>query len=99
MFRRNFIARLTLAGVGCGAAGDSDNRTVTYRVKGFSCVTCAVGLDTMLRQQAGVVHSQSSYSDGITTIEFKPAIVNEKSLKAFISDMGFTASEAQRGGK
>ena len=28
-----------------------ENRSVTYRVKGFTCVTCAVGLEVMLRQQ------------------------------------------------
>jgi Cu+-exporting ATPase len=98
MFRRNFIQNIALAsaGVGVVTAGTveaSRNKTVTYRVKGFSCVTCAVGLDTMLRRQTGVVQSKSSYPDATTVIEFNPKSVTEKSLKEFIAELGFTAEE------
>jgi len=60
MFRRSFIQRIAVAGTGVGLAAVtamevSQNKTITYRVKGFSCPTCAVGLDTMLQQQKGVV--------------------------------------------
>jgi copper chaperone CopZ len=91
MFRRKFIAGLTLAGAGAMASG-ADTRKVTFRIAGFSCITCAVGLDTMMRDKAGVVHSQSSYQDAKTTIEFKPKVVSEEALKAFIAEMGFTAT-------
>lgn len=65
MVRRQFIRRFTLATTGPGIATiararANQNKTVTYRVRGFSCPTCAVGLDTMLRQQKGVVRSESS---------------------------------------
>jgi hypothetical protein len=91
MFRRRFITALTFAGVIQTNAKTSQTKVVTYRVEGFSCITCAVGLDTMLLQHMGVVHSKSSYPDALTTIEFQPSLVNEESLKAFISEMGFTA--------
>lgn len=87
MFRRKFIRSLTVAGVTGLAADDAKNKTVKYRIQGFSCVTCAGGLHTMLQQQESVVRSKSSYLDATTTIEFKPSIT----LKAFISEMGFTA--------
>jgi hypothetical protein len=94
MFRRNFLQRLTIAGTsGLAALGvtkASEIRTVTYRVHGFSCITCAVGLDTMLRDQKGVIHSKSTYPDGVVTIDFGPRAVTEKSLIAFISEQGFT---------
>jgi len=64
-------------------------KTVTYKIKGFTCVTCAVGLDTLLSQQAGVVRSKSTYPGAVTTIEFKPSVTTEKALKEFISEMGF----------
>jgi len=92
MFRRNFIARLAMGGAATiGGMTAAESKTVTYRIKGFTCVTCAVGLDTLLQQQEGVVHSKSSYPDATTTIEFKPSVITEKSLKAYISEMGFTA--------
>jgi len=98
MFRRNFIQRITLASAGIGVASATtaqagQNKTVTYHVKGFSCPTCAVGLDTMLRQQTGVIQSKSSYPEAITVIQFDPQLVTERSLKAYIAELGFTAEE------
>jgi copper chaperone len=54
MIRRKFIHRIacSLGAVGATAAAD---KTVTYRIEGFSCVTCAVGLDSMLKDQKGIV--------------------------------------------
>lgn len=95
MFRRKFIAQLGSASA-IGAAYAGQSRTVTYRVKGFSCVTCAVGLDTMLCRRKGVIHSKSSYPNGTAIIEFDPALVGEDSLKALISEMGFTVEKSLR---
>jgi len=95
MFRRRFIQSMTLAAARVGMAA-SKNKTVTYRIKGFSCLTCAVGLDTMLRRQTGVIQSKSSYPDAITVIEFDPKVVTENSLKGFIAELGFTAEERPR---
>ena len=54
MFRRKFIQMMTLAGAGCVAALSAvaaEKKTVTYHVKGFYCVTCAVGVDALLERQ------------------------------------------------
>ncbi len=97
MFRRQFVqfmAALGTSSVATIAAADrKGTTTVTYVVKGFSCVTCAVGLDTMLEKQKGVSSSQSTHPDGIVKIHFDPKEVSEKSLKAFINEMGFTVAE------
>ncbi len=73
------------------AVSAADRQTVTYRIKGFTCVTCAVGLDTLLSKQEGVIHVHSSYPDASTTIQFQPSRTNEGVLKKFIAEMGFTA--------
>jgi copper chaperone CopZ len=97
MFRRQFVqfmAALGTSSVATIAAADAKGTTtVTYVVKGFSCVTCAVGLDTMLQKQEGVSWSKSKYPEGIVKIQFDPKEVSEKSLKAFINEMGFTVAE------
>ena len=94
MIRRQFIQLATFAGVSgltaIGAVKAGETRTVTYHVKGFSCVTCAVGLDTMLARHKGIVRSNSTYPEGIVTIEFHPSLITESSIKGFISEMGFT---------
>ena len=92
MFRRNFIQRITLAGA-TGLAQASNHKTATYQVKGFSCPTCAVGLDTMLRGQKGVVRSHSTYPEGIVTIEVDPDLVNDATLRSFIAEQGFTVGK------
>jgi Cu+-exporting ATPase len=54
MDRRDFIrgvaaAAGAAAGVPLAAATAREMRSVRYGVDGFTCVTCAVGLETMLR--------------------------------------------------
>jgi copper chaperone CopZ len=94
MFRRQFVQLMTLVGAASLAtiatAESNEIHTVTYRVKGFSCVTCAVGLDAMLQQQKGVKGSRSTYPDGKVVIKFDPKTVTVAALQAFIAGMGFT---------
>jgi anaerobic selenocysteine-containing dehydrogenase len=99
MFRRNFIQLVTLAGAGSLSAIGAfaaESKTVTYRIQGFSCVTCAVGLDVMLEQQKGVVRAKSSYNDARTTIVFHPELVTESALRAFIAEMGFVPGKEEQ---
>ncbi|HXE11388.1 MAG TPA: heavy-metal-associated domain-containing protein [Bryobacteraceae bacterium] len=101
MLRRNFLQRLTFAGAGglavLGKADVGETVKVTYSIKGFTCVTCAVGLDTLLRQQKGVIRSQSSYPEAKSVIVFDPRLISESELKAFIAEMGFSVAEEHKG--
>jgi len=100
MVRRHFIQRITLAGAGglanIGATEAGKSKTVTYRIQGFSCITCAVGLETMLRQQKGIVRATASYPDAKATIEFDTKLVTEGWLKAFGADKGFAVEEEKK---
>jgi copper chaperone CopZ len=95
MERRRFVQMMTLASVGTVAAAEltprRETKTVAYHVKGFTCVTCAVGLETMLARQPGICSVKASYPDGNTVIQFDPKRVTEASLKKFIADLGFSA--------
>ena len=95
MQRRRFVQMMTLAGVGTVAAAElahaGETRVVAWHVKGFTCVTCAVGLETMLREQKGVKWVKATYPEAQVTIKYDPASVNEDRLRAFISELGFTA--------
>jgi Cu+-exporting ATPase len=93
MFRRRFLQFLALSGVGAlayEASGKGPAKTITYQVKGFSCVTCAVGLDTMLCQKKGILSSHSTYPEGKVTVTFDSEAINEASIRALIAEMGFT---------
>ena len=100
MFRRRFLQLITVATAGLaplGARAAGAGKIVTYRVKGFSCRTCATGLDTMLAQQKGVHSSQSTYPEGTVTVAFDPAQTTEKAIVAFIRDLGFMVEDEAKG--
>jgi Cu+-exporting ATPase len=94
MVRRKFIQGITSAiAVPPAIAHGAKTKTVTWRIEGFSCITCAVGLDTLLRAQKGIVQSKSSYGNRTATIEFHPEIVTEKQIRGFIGELGFKARD------
>jgi copper chaperone CopZ len=94
MFRRKFVQLIGAGSLtGIPTLGAIGTHTLKYRVKGFSCVTCAVGLDAMLQKQKGVASSQSSYPDGLVVVKFDPKEITDASLRTFIADMGFTVEE------
>lgn len=101
MLRRRFILLMTVAGASSlatiPALEASDTQTITYKVKGFTCVTCAVGLETLLRKAKGVVWVKASYPDASAIIKYQPAAVTEDQLKRFIAEMGFSAEPEHRG--
>jgi len=92
MFRRKFIQRVTCAVAAVGPAAARGTKSVTYRIEGFTCVTCAVGLDTMLKDRKGIDGSQSSYPDKTAKVEFDPSQTTEGEIKDFIRELGFKAS-------
>lgn len=98
MQRRRFVQMMTLAGAGSLVAVEATHagttKSVSWRVKGFTCVTCAVGLETMLRQQKGVKWAKATYPEALVVIKYDPSSVTEAALRQFISELGFTAEPA-----
>jgi copper chaperone CopZ len=94
MFRRRFLQFVPLAIAGSlaplKAVAKGKSEVVTYRVTGFSCVTCATGLDTMLSQETGIASSKSTYPQGIVKVAFDPEAISKNQIAAFIAELGFT---------
>ena len=94
MIRRRFLQLIALSGASTlaplEALANGKSKTVIYQVKGFTCITCAVGLDTMLGKQKGVLSSQSTYPEGKVTVHFDPDSASESSIRTFINNTGFT---------
>jgi copper chaperone CopZ len=95
MFRRRFLQLVTMASVGGLApleavSSAAATQTVMYRVKGFTCITCATGLDTLLSQQKGIASSKSTYPEGKVTVAFDPNQITGQAIVAFITELGFT---------
>jgi copper chaperone CopZ len=98
MIRRRFIELITL-GTGSlaalGAIEANAKETVTYHVTGYTCITCAVGLESLLRQEKGVAWAKASYPDANVVIKFDPKEVTQDFLKTYIASMGFKAEESK----
>jgi copper chaperone CopZ len=97
MIRRRFLGLATLAGVGGLVTMEgmdlAAQKTVTFRIAGFTCITCAVGLETLLQKEKGVVRVKASYPDNTATITYHPGLTSEASLVEFIETTGFKASK------
>jgi copper chaperone CopZ len=95
MIRRKFIGLMTLAGAGSMVALETveaaEQKTVAYRISGFTCITCAVGLETLLQKERGVVWAKASYPNNTATITYHPKLTSESSLVEFIESAGFKA--------
>jgi Cu+-exporting ATPase len=104
MNRRKFLNQVmggmagTAAGIGLAKVGLNlgeakaapiENQSVVCKVRGFTCITCATGLEVMLLEQKGVVRVAASYPEGNVLIGFDGNITSEETLKEFISSCGF----------
>ena len=101
MLRRKFFKVVTMATTGAlaplEAIAAEAKKVVSFQVRGFSCVTCATGLDTMLRQEKGIASSSSTYPEGIATIGFDPEQTTEQAIKEFIAGLGFSIDDEHKG--
>jgi anaerobic selenocysteine-containing dehydrogenase len=99
MDRRNFLCKLTATGTAAAAVAaqaaplkPTETRVITWQVKGFTCITCSVGLEVMLRGLNGVTRASASYPANNVVIGFDEHVTNEKTLKDFITVCGFTVA-------
>ena len=105
MNRRKFLTNVMGATAGLGVAGAGtvavrklarpgpvENQTVHYKVKGFTCVTCATGLEMMMMQQPGVARAQASYPHGTVVVGFDENLISEPALREFIAGCGFSVA-------
>jgi copper chaperone len=94
MFRRQFLQLVALSGASAlaplQAIAAGSQATVILQVKGFTCITCAVGLDTLLGKEKGIVSSHSTYPDDKVTVVYDSQVCSVDSIRKFIEEMGFS---------
>jgi copper chaperone CopZ len=97
MDRRQFLRGIstaagTHASIQAAAKDSQETRLVKLQVNGFYCVTCAVGLETMLRGLDGVTRAKAEWPSGRVAIGFDERLIGEKKLRAFILECGFSVA-------
>jgi copper chaperone CopZ len=102
MDRRWLLGRIVGATAGLGVAAAAgvavrsphilssvEDHALIYSVDGFTCVTCAVGLETMLRKAKGVTSAHTSYPERTVSIGFDSRLTSQLELKEMIESFGF----------
>jgi Cu+-exporting ATPase len=97
MIRRKFLQLVAFSGalVPLEGIASTPRRTLVLQVKGFTCITCATGLDTLLSREKGIVASHSTYPEGKVTVEYNPEASSEQAIRDFIAELGFTVASAR----
>ncbi len=91
MIRRTFLG-LSAAASGLAvfrAAEKPDRKTATYKVEGFWCPTCSVGLETLLTRERGILAASATYPDGKTIVTYDGRRTSPAAIAALIESMGF----------
>ena len=60
------------------------------KINGMHCQSgCANGIDTMLKEQKGIIKSETSFDKSSSIIEYDPKQISEEKILSLIKDRGF----------
>ena len=60
-----------------------------FPVTGLSCASCAINVESMLKEQKGVTSASVNYANSSAQVEFEPSVVQSEDLKAIIQSIGY----------
>jgi Cu+-exporting ATPase len=95
MDRRSFLYGISAVGAAPAAVdaanppAPKENAKVEWKVSGFTCITCAVGLEVMLKGMKGVARAKATWPANEVSIGYDRNLTNEKTLRDFIAVCGF----------
>lgn len=91
MIRRAFLGLTAAAGgfAALRALEKPEKKVATYKVEGFWCPTCSVGLETLLTREKGVLAASANYVEGRTVVTYDARHISTKEITAAIESMGF----------
>jgi copper chaperone CopZ len=98
MVRRDFIKGIAVSG---GAAlgfsekthGADTQKTVQMQVRGLYCPTCAVGLETVLSREEGIISARATYPEGGLTVVYHTAIITRSRIEEVIRGCDFQVTD------
>ena len=67
---------------------------IKYRVEGMHCSNCAMNLEGIEDDLAGIKQVSASYQKGMMIVEFDEAIVSEAQILAAVEKRGYQATPA-----
>ena len=68
-------------------------QTKKFLIEGMHCGSCAVSIEMLLNNQAGVKSAKVDFDSKEATIEFDDAEFNFKEVEKLINQMGYAMTE------
>ncbi|MDG5814165.1 heavy metal translocating P-type ATPase [Chitinispirillales bacterium ANBcel5] len=87
------IRQVEKSGYSVGEYGTEDARTLSFKVGGMSCTSCAATVEKTLNAIAGVRNATVNFASERVTISYQPNSVTLSDLKKAVSDAGYTIVE------
>lgn len=64
-------------------------KTITLKITGMHCTSCAINVDFELEDLAGVVEAKTNYAKQISVVTYDPKKVHQKQIIAAIRTMEY----------
>jgi P-type Cu2+ transporter len=61
----------------------------TFPVLEMTCASCAVGVESVLKSQIGIIEASVNYANAKATLEFIPSLIQVDSLKKIVQSSGY----------
>lgn len=88
----DIITAAQINGVPEEKPADQNQKKITVKqfpVTGMSCASCALNVETKLKDQPGVVSASVNLASQVATVEFMPSVVEPQSLKETVTSIGY----------
>ena len=74
---------------------NASQKTVQIRIAGMTCAACAKGLESSLRNMAGVMKVTVDYKAGQAVVTFDTGKQSAESLSKFVASCGYKVKETK----
>jgi copper chaperone CopZ len=71
----------------------ANGETVTFKIEGMHCTSCAMNIDGELEDTEGVTSATTSYAKSKTVITYDPSKVTQDKLKQVIESLEYSVGE------
>lgn len=73
----------------------NDEQTVTFKIDGMHCASCAMNIDGELEDTEGVMLATTNYAKSKTVISYDPSKVTQDKLKEVIESLDYKATNSK----
>ncbi len=67
-------------------------QTLTLKINGMHCASCAMDIDGTLEDTDGVVESNTNYAKAETEVKYDDEKTNKDKITSVISSLGYTGA-------